>query len=194
MNAKLSIPDTTCTDDRQLSPECKRVRRQFYERISSLVRTPTRFTSSQGIAWPTFKTPWEFNSLIVLPYVGSFDQPGQRYPNGTLRGTPLPRIHLNHYWHEPSKAQVRRWFGTNIQGRPAVMSQHSLELTVGVDELVDFAPWVLDWLEAVENDDVELIPTPPHPLHPTRMDCDLLKSRYEWSAKAHQEYRRRRCG
>ena len=193
MNTNIQTKPSS-TDQPQLVRTCKRVRLEFYERIASLVKTPTKFTATGGIAWPTFKTPWEFNSLIVLPYVGSFDQPGQRYPNGTLRGVPIPRIHLNQYCYEPSKVQLRRWFGTNIHSRPAVMSQHSLELTVGLEELVDFAPWVLDWLKAVEQDEARLVSTPPHPLHPTRMDCDLLKSRYEWSAKAHQEYRRRRCG
>ena len=133
----------------------------------------------------------EFNSLIVLPYVGEFDRPLQHNPNGTLRGVPIPRIHLNHYWYEPSKAQLRRWFRVNTYGRPAVMSQHSLELTVDLDELVDFAPWLLGWLEAVEKDDAELIPTPPHPLYPTKMARDLLRSRYEWTLKAHREYRQR---
>ena len=71
------------------------------------------------------------------------------------------------------------------------MSGYSLELTVHLDELVDFADWVLDWLEAVENEEVEFIPTPPHPLHPTRTDFQLLATCYEWTVKANQDYRRR---
>ena len=175
----------------ELARVCKQIRREFYERIALLVRTPTRFTATQGIAWPTFRNSWEFNSLIVLPYAGSFDHPLQYDSNGTLQSFPIPRIHLNHCWHEPSKAQLRRWFGANIHGRPAVMSGYSLELTVHLDELVDFADWVLDWLEAVENEEVEFIPTPPHPLHPTRTDFQLLATCYEWTVKANQDYRRR---
>ena len=190
MNANIQTK-LSSTDQGQLTRTCKQIRRQFYERIAASVQMPTRITATQGIAWPTFKFPWEFNSLIVLPYVGDFDRPGPNNFNRTIRGLPIPRIHLNRYWYEPSKAQLRRWFGTNEYGRPAVMSQHSLELTVDLNELLDFAPWVLAWLEAVEKDEVELIPTPPHPLYPTKMASGLLRSKYEWTFKAHQDYRRR---
>ena len=190
MNANIQTKPSS-TNQPQLVRTRKRLRREFYERIADLVNTPTRFTPTQGIAWPTLRTPWEFNSLIVLPYTGDFDRPFQYYPNGTLRGVPLPRIHLNHLWLEPSKSQIRRWFGTNTYGRPAVMSQHSLELTVDLNELPDFAPWVLGWLKAAEDQNAELIPTPPHPLYPTRMASDVLRSRNQWTYAAHREYRRR---
>ena len=190
MNANIQTQPSS-TDQKELARTCKQIRREFYERIASLVKTPSRFTPTQGIAWPTFKVSQEFNSVIVLPYIGSFDQPGQHYPNGTLRGAPIPRIHLNHYSYDSSKAQIRRWFGTNIYDRPAVMSQHSLELTVGMDELVNFAPWVLGWLEAAEDQNAELIPTPPHPLYPTTANSHLMHNRNVWSEKAYQEYRKR---
>ena len=190
MNANIQTKPSS-TDQQEIVRTCKRLRREFYERIASLVKTPSRFTPTQGIAWPTLKTPWEFHSLIVLPYVGDFNRPFQYYPNGTLRGLPLPRIHLNRYSSEPSKAQVRRWFGTNIYGRPAVMSQHSLELTLDLNELSDFAPWVLGWLKAAEDQSAELIPTPPHPLYPTTANSHLMHNRNVWSEKAYQEYRKR---
>ena len=190
MNANIQTQPSS-TDQKELARTCKQIRREFYERIASLVKTPSRFTPTQGIAWPTLKTPWEFHSLIVLPYVGDFNRPFQYYPNGTLRGLPLPRIHLNRYSSEPSKAQVRRWFGTNIYGRPAVMSQHSLELTLDLNELSDFAPWVLGWLKAAEEQNAELIPTPPHPLYPTRMASDVLRDRNQWTYAAYREYRKR---
>ena len=38
------------------------------------------------------------------------------------------------------------------------MSQHTLELTVDLSELVDFAPWVLGWLKAVERSDASIMP------------------------------------
>ena len=189
MNTNIQTQPSS-TDQKELARTCKRLRREFYEHIAASVEAPSRFTPTQGIAWPTFKTRWEFNSLIVLPYVGNFDRPFRYYPNGTLRGVPLPRIHLNRYWYEPSKAQVRRWFGTNIHGRPAVMSQHSLELTVDLSELDDFASWVLSWLKAAEDQNAEHIPTPPHPLYPTRMASDVLRDRNQWTYAAYRQYRR----
>jgi hypothetical protein len=185
-------PGMSQTEERELARIYKRVRREFYEHIAASVAMPTRVTATQGVAWPTPGNPRRYNSLIVLPYVGDFDNPVRYSPYWTVRGAPIPRIHLNHYAWDPSRAQQFRWAGVRDYSRIAAMSQHELELTVDLGELVDYAPWVLGWLAAVEKTDASLMPTPPHPLEHHSTPEELLKTRYEWTLTAHQDYERRR--
>jgi len=169
----------------------RRQRREFYERIAALVDIPTRPTASQGIAWPASGNRRLYNSLIVLPYLGDFDHPGRYSPCWTIRGAPIPRIHLNHISWEPSRAQQFRWEGERNYDHRATMSGHELELTVDIRELVDFAPWVLEWLKAVEQGDVSIMPTPPHRLEDDTSPQDLLRTCYEWTLAADEDYRAR---
>ena len=183
-------PGMSQDEERELAHIYKRVRGEFYERIAASVDMPTRITATQGVAWPTPGNPWRYNSLIVLPYVGDFDNPVRYSPYWTVRGAPIPRVHLNHYSRDPSRAQQFRWAGVMDYSRIAAMSRHGLELTVDLGELVDFAPWVLGWLEAVEKSDASLMPIPPHRLERERTPDDLLRTRYEWSLAAHEDYHR----
>ena len=179
-------------DERELARIYKRVRRDFYERIAASVDMPTRITATCGIAWPRPGDPWHYNSLIVLPYVGDFDHPVRYSPYWTVLGAPIPRIHLNHYSWVPSRAQQFRWAGVRDYGRIAAMSKHTLELTVDLGELVDFAPWVLGWLAAVERSDAVVMPMPPHRLERDTPPEGLLRTRYEWTLTAHRDYEHRR--
>jgi len=170
---------------------CRRQRREFYERLAALVDMPTRPTASQGIAWPASGNCWLYNSLIVLPYLGDFDHPGRYSPCWTIRGAPIPRIHLNHISWYPPQAQQFRWAGERNYDRRAAMSGHELELTVDIRELVDFAPWVLGWLEAVEKGNASLMPTPPHRLEGDTRPQNLLRTCYEWTLAAYEDYHAR---
>jgi hypothetical protein len=180
------------TEERELARIYKNVRQQFYEQIAASVAMPTRVTATQGVAWPTPGNPWRYNSLIVLPYVGDFDRPVRYSPYWTVRGAPIPRIHLNHYSWDPSRAQRFRWACVKDYSRIATMSRHELELTVDLGELVDFAPWVLGWLKAVEKSDAAIMPAPPHLLERDTTPEELLRTRYEWTLAAHRDYERRR--
>ena len=185
-------PGMSQADERALARIYKGARTAFYERIAASVAMPTRVTATRGIAWPMPGDPWRYNSLIVLPHVGNFDNPGRYSPYWTVRAAPIPRIHLNHYSWDPSRTQQLRWAGVKDYSRIAAMSQHKLELTVDIDELSDFAPWVLDWLAAVEESDAAIVPAPPHPLERDRTPEELLRTHYEWTLAAHRDYEQRR--
>lgn len=166
------------------------VRREFYERLAALVDMPTRPTATQGIAWRSGR-PGRYHSLIVLPYIGSFDPPGCRdgYP-WTLDGRPVPRIYLNHYdWH-PSKLQRRRWSLAAVEPTCPPERDH-LELTVAIDELADFAPWIAGWVRASESGNPSLILPPPHPLARAATAEEMLRTSYDWTMRANAEYHRR---
>ena len=66
-----------------------------------------------------------------------------------------------------------------------------LELTVALEELADFAPWVVAWTQAADIRDAALIPALPHVLQFPRTAEELLKADYEWTARAAEEYERR---
>ena len=168
----------------------RQVRREFYERLAALVDMPTRPTATQGIAWRSVR-PGRYHSLIVLPYIGSFDPPGCRdgYP-WTLDGRPVPRIYLNHYdWH-PSRAQRRRWSLAAVEPTWPPVRDH-LELTVALEELADFAPWTAAWARASDMGDPSLILPPPHLLARASTAEEMLKTSYDWSRRADAEYDRR---
>lgn len=168
----------------------RQVRRTFYEHLAALVDMPTRPTATQGIAWRSGR-PGRYHSLIVLPYIGDFCPPGCRdgYP-WTLDGRPVPRIYLNHYsWH-PSQAQRRRWALTTVEPTWPPERDH-LELTVAIEELIDFAPWIAAWARATEACNLAQVLPPPRRLKQAVTAEQLLSTRYDWTVQADAEYDRR---
>ena len=162
----------------------KQIRRQFYQKIAAMVQLPTRPTADWGMAWPARTRRWAFNSLVVRSHDGSFEL--HRDNN------PIPRIFLNRLWWPQSRQQILRWTGAAAGSLRMDVSHRALTLTVALEELLDFAPWLLGWLEAVEKRDVSLMPMPPHALQGTPGAEALLLSQYEWTVGAHQEHERRR--
>ena len=122
----------------------------------------------------------------MLPYVGNFNRP-QYY------GDPIPRIHVDHYAYDPSQVQRQRWAAdAPPSDRLWTMAPHPLELTVTLNELLDFVDWVVAWTRAVDTNDPALLLPLPHPLERARSAEELLRTYYEWTVAAHTEYHRRR--
>jgi len=177
------------------------VRSAFLDRLAAVVAPalPTRKSSRSGIAWRS-DVAGVYHHVVVLPYVGDFEHPErQSLRSWTLSGPPIPRIHVNHYDFWVSQAQQRRWSGlarrqAGVGGPEDAWhsSRHVLELTVALDELLDFAPWVAAWIRAVEANDPALLLALPHPLEHPRTAEYLLATAYEWTARASEEYERRR--
>ena len=169
----------------------RQVRREFYERLAALVDMPTRPTATQGIAWRSGR-PGRYHSLIVLAYAGSFDPPGCRdgYP-WTLDGRPVPRIHLNDVAWWPSRTQERRWANSKVVELHWAAIGSDLELTLTLEELLDFVPWIVAWARASETGDRSLIFAPPHRLKQAATTEQMLTTRYDWSLRADAEYDRR---
>ncbi len=160
------------------------IRRQFYEDLSGIVDMPTRISMQHGFAWRS-TVPGIYHRLIVMPYIGCFDRPA-------LYGwqKPIPRIHLNHFdFYGLSRAQQRRWsVDTSVQRWGA--SRGRLELTVTIEQLLDFVRWVAIWARAHDSTDPGMIPWPPHPLEgPTH---SLGFTSYLWTTAADEEYLRYR--
>ena len=162
----------------------KKIRREFHRKIAAMVPMPTRPTEDWGMAWPARNRRWVFNSLVVRSHDGSFEL--DRDTN------PIPRVFLNRLWWPQSRRQILRWTGVEAGSLRMDVSHRALTLTVAIEELLDFAPWLLAWLEAVERRDASLMPKPPHALQGTPDAEDLLFSRFEWTVAAHEEHGRRR--
>jgi len=167
------------------------VRSAFYDRLIAAVagRTPSRRSMTSGIAWRSARAG-VYHHVLVLPYIGDFEHPEREYWRSCAAGgTPIPRIHVNHYFFLPSHAQELRWSaaGAAMHGL-WICSGHMLELTVTLEELVDFAPWVVAWTQAADIRDAALIPALPHALQFPRAPEELLKADYEWTARAAAEY------
>ena len=169
----------------------RRQRREFYERIAALVDMPTRPTVNEGIAWRSAR-PGRFHSLIVFPYIGDFDYPGcTRRSAYLLDGPPVPRIHLNHFDYQPSRTRKRLWSGSDKTYHLWSAFGHRLELTVAIGELVDFVPWVVARVRAMEAEDSGLILPPPPPLEFNRTPDDMLGMAYAWTMAASADYYQR---
>jgi len=167
------------------------VRSAFYDRLIAAVagRTPSRRSMTSGIAWRSVRAG-VYHHVLVLPYIGDFEHPErQGWRSWTTGGPPIPRIHINDYYFRVSHAQERRW---SAAGAPPhgvwCGSNHVLELTVAIEELADFAEWAVRWTQAVDVGDPALLPDPPHPLEYPRTPEELLKTSYEWTARAAAEY------
>jgi len=170
------------------------IRGVFYDRLAAAVADgmPTSRSASSGMAWRS-DVAGVYHHVLVLPYVGDFERPErQDLRSWTLGGPPIPRIHVNHYDFRLSRAQKRRWLGGNGPDEAWQPSPHMLELTVALEELGDFAPWVAAWARAAQANDPMLLPAPPHPLEHPRTSEHLLRTAYEWTARAAEEYERRR--
>jgi hypothetical protein len=172
----------------------KAIRGVFYDRLAAAVADgmPTHRSASPGMAWRS-DVAGVYHHVLVLPYIGDFEHPErQSVRSWTLSGPPIPRIHVNHYDFRVSQAQKRRWSGANGPDEAWQPSRHVLELTVALNELVDFAPWVAAWARAVEADNPAMLPALPHPLEHPRTPEQLLRTAYEWTAQASKEYEGRR--
>jgi len=175
----------------------KQARTEFYRRLAELADRPSRPTASHGIAWPSGDPdrPRCFHSVVVLAYIGDFDQPDRRSTTSwTLVGPPIPRIHVDHAMAMLSRAQQQRWSGHRTCDGLWRMADRPLELTVATHELADFAGWVHSWTQAADLGDPSLIPDPPHRLEHDRSQYQLLTTAYEWTAAAAEQYDRRRPG
>ena len=173
----------------------KEVRSAFYDRLIAAVadRVPSRRSMMSGISWRA-RVPGVYHHVLVLPYIGDFEHPERQ--NGrswALSGRPIPRIHVNHIAFFPSHAQELRWSAAGAARHSLwVCSGHVLELTVALEELPDFAPWIVAWTHAADMRSPELLPALPHPLQFPRMAEELLKTSYEWTAQGFAEYELRR--
>ena len=167
------------------------IRSAFYDRLLYAVadRTPSRRSMMSGIAWRA-RTPGIYHHVLVLPYIGDFEHPERQ--NGrswALSGRPVPRIHVNHIAFFPSHAQELRWSAAGAARHGLwICSAHKLELTVALEELADFAPWIVAWTQAADVRDAAHIPALPHALQFPRTPEELLKAEYEWTARAAEEY------
>lgn len=169
------------------------IRSIFYDRLAAAVSAgmPTSKSISAGVAWRS-GVDGVYHRALVLPYVGDFEHPERRgLRPWTAFGLPIPRIHVNHYDSRVSQAQKRRWAGAGCKGEAWWPSRHVLELTVDLEELLDFASWVAAWTRAVEANDLTLLPALPHPLQHDRAPEELLRTAYEWTTRAAQDYERR---
>jgi hypothetical protein len=146
---------------------------------------PTRRSLRAGIAWRS-DVAGTFHHVIVGAYEGDFKQP-ERY------GLPIPRIHVNHVDFYPSRAAKDRWDNIGAAEHGWHPSRHLLELTVALDELVDFAPWVVAWTRAKDANDPALLAALPYPLEQPRTAEQLLATCYEWTPTATTDYERRRA-
>jgi hypothetical protein len=171
------------------------VRRAFYDRLIAAVAdgVPSRRSMTSGIAWRSGVAD-VYHHVLVLPYVGSFEYPErQDWRSWTLGGPPIPRIHLNHIMFFPSHAQELRWSAAGAPPHGLWRgSDHVLELTVALEELPDFAPWIVAWTHAADIRSAALLPTLPYPLQFPRTAEELLKTSYEWTLEASEQYERRR--
>ena len=171
------------------------IRRAFYDRLIAAVDDgmPSRRSMTSGIAWRS-NVADVYHHVLVLPYIGDFEHPEREYwRSWTAGGTPIPRIHVNHYFFLPSHAQERRWSAAGAPPYgPWRGSNHVLELTVALEELADFAGWAVRWTQAVDVGDPALLPLLPHPLQFPRTAGELLKTSYEWTLEASEQYERRR--
>lgn len=164
----------------------RKTRSEFYRRLSAIVDMPTRPSSIYGILWRS-AVPGHYHSLVVLAYVGCFEQ---KYTDNYPR--PVPRIHLNDLvYREPSKAQQVRWAKPNKLLKAWCPVARYLEITVTMDELLDFVPWIARWAEAIDAKDSTLILPSPHPLELTQGPLRYTHG-YLWTKAADSEYRAHR--
>jgi hypothetical protein len=148
---------------------------------------------TSGIAWRS-DVPGIYHHLLVLPYIGDFEHPErQGWRSWTTGGPPIPRIHVNHYFFLPSQAQELRWSAAGAPPHGLWRAcGRMLELTVALEELPDFVGWIVGWTRAIDIGDPSLLPALPHPLQFPRTAEELLKTSYEWTLEASEQYERRR--
>lgn len=155
----------------------------FYAALKPLVLLPTRPSIREGIAWRSGVHGW-FHHVYVYPYAGTLGKRMLRDPERII-----PRIALNECrFLEPTRRRRRLW----SQERPYsswIYCPHSLELTVTLDELVDFVPYVVGWAQACESNAPGRVPAPPHPLD-LGNNWHSFVAGYRWSLAANDEYGR----
>jgi len=164
------------------------IRYAFLDRLLAEVAPsmPTRRSMRSGICWRS-GVAGVYHHMLVLPYVGDFRE-FKRY------GLPIPRIHVNNFtFFGPAKAAKARWNSLGAARDGWHRSQHVLELTVALDELVHFAPWIAAWTRAVDANDPGLLLPLPHPLEFDRPPADLMRTNYAWTAAATTDYEARQA-
>ncbi len=161
-------------------------RNEFYKRLREhIIGQPTRTSSVRGVSWPADVKcdPHDptgprclYHNVLVQPYSGN------EYTKVWGRRA-IPRIYVNCFdAGTPNQAEVQRWTGSRRLSA-AKRSTVQLELTVALDELVDFAAWVVAWAAAHDASDPTRLPESPHPLQGA---CDPFGS-YLWTVAAHNE-------
>ena len=158
----------------------KRTIVEFYRRLALRVDMPTRPSSVRGMAWRS-ALPRTYHALVVLPYAGDFDGRCFDPPR------PIPRIHLNDLQSmEVSARQKQIWSGLRSRTVWQLSRQH-LELTVTMDELLDFAAWIAAWARAIDVADSSLVLPLPHALE-IYSEPLTLSHTYLWTQAAADEH------
>jgi len=169
--------------------EYREIRSEFYRRLTACVDLPTRPSSQRGMAWRS-QVPGIYHSLIVLPYIGSFD-----HPQDCEHPRPVPRFHLNDMaLYDVSKRRKALWGWDGSHSSWRVARQY-LELTVTIEECLDFADWIATWARAIDADDSSLILPSPHALEIYAEPLSVSHS-YLWTQAAadeHNAYRQRQA-
>ena len=190
MQTHLTEPVIHAAPDRRPTAEdakeYRRIRREFYERLSGLLVSPTRATTTKGIAWCS-QLPSGlrvFHEIFVYAKVGCFQQPERK-------GRPIPRICLNFCNPQISQTQRNKW-SNPVWAKYAIgRCSFHLELTVTIEQLCDYASWIVQWVRAVENDSVDVVPDSPHPLQHNPDAPRVFRGDYLWTQAANEEYCRR---
>ena len=129
----------------------KSIRREFYNRLADAARVPRRHRMPRtGLPVPL--ADGRKGAVRAYAYNGSFNNP-DKY------GLPVPRIVVR---------LAGPWSGPD------------LELTLTLDELHAWAPWIVAWIRAKTDDG------PPLPPAPTPLTCpwrcaDLREASYLWT-------------
>jgi hypothetical protein len=98
----------------------------------------------------------------------------------TRNGNPIPRITVR----QPTLDRRGRW-------TPRIYGPALLELTLTLDRLVTWAPWVAAWVRGRAAGDTNAILAPPDTLTASRSAAGFLRGGYYWTRLASNEYARR---
>jgi hypothetical protein len=101
----------------------------------------------------------------------------------------IPRIYLNLFTNFPISARQRRLWSGNGSAE-VVQSNTRLELTTTLEELPDFATWLLRWVKAKDENDGNLILPLPYPLALDDKN-KVFDAEYLWTQAASDEYEAR---
>ncbi|MHB1158464.1 MAG: hypothetical protein ACYC26_16695 [Phycisphaerales bacterium] len=163
--------------------------KDFYLHLASAVGVALQHGYRRnGYVWPVqmIGDTCVYHHVLVIPYVGDFERVPLRYCSAYER--PIPRIKVNQFTSapNPTRKQVEQRF---VGAKPSRFKQHSakLELSVTMEQLVDFAPWLAAWIAARTTNTQSLLATPPHPIE-RGWDSDVLNAHYLWSQAAADEY------
>ncbi|MBI1374512.1 MAG: hypothetical protein GC159_17480 [Phycisphaera sp.] len=183
---------TTSKTRHQTDPVC--ARQAFYERLAAVTGVPLHpWHVRCGHAWPHTIVDGKcwYHHVIVQPYVGCIapETYAPRYPLDERYERPIPRVYVNYFdtrFHGPPTAQCRRWPGC-AKVKRFIRAGADLELTTTLEQLSDFAEWVVGWLRARLIEDLDQMPMPPHALDMSK-PYDIYRFNYLWTVDADHEY------